>query len=186
MKHGAVQVKNMIKDRPLLGLLIKEGDEVFNWMAEQFEHKIDGHPIFWSPEDIGYIITFPADGNPAYFGLIVDDDSEENAEFYLMDFVMHLCRLAYGQRFLDLDHKAKDVNIVKYVELTEAIYCEAYEDLWKFIFNIWEPFCEQEKIQSNIPFEKFRGWKSLLDRSFHFYAELEEAARERFKELKAV
>lgn len=52
LDHGTKQIREMIKDRPEMGLFVKEGDTIWNWTVRQFAGESTKCKIFWSPDEL--------------------------------------------------------------------------------------------------------------------------------------
>jgi tetratricopeptide (TPR) repeat protein len=148
-RHGEQQIRQMLKDRPVMGQFGKKNDELFQWAVRKFGGEDLHKLIFWNgsalPPDTNSMYHFPTAEGHGYIqvrGENTDGSDKTKARSFeemWSDAVFELYNIANTKQFrrLNDDAIAGKVSKEEYVVKTIELESEAAEKTRSFYIHVF-------------------------------------------------
>jgi hypothetical protein len=167
LRHGQVQVENMLKDRPLMGTYLHSSDNLQIWAIFKYAEKVLKSPVNWDPgvlknSKLEAEHEIPYDGLPGRIRIKdvtleskagdFDRNSKKRAfELLWSSAVFELHNVGYAKEFLDTSRKAANGDLdpdafVKAIFLTEL---KASQVTRKWYVQIYLPHAKKYNLPSD-------------------------------------
>jgi hypothetical protein len=158
---GQTQVDQMMRDRPQMGIVVKKGDLIYNWVARQFAGEAIGQRILWSPE---FTLNAPSIAYhqipyPPQLGKIAvrmrhangakKDQLIEGEELWAA-VVFELFNIHNWKQFAAMDEETflGQINKEEYLRKVTTIEFLAIKNIKQFYRDVWAPWAERKGISS--------------------------------------
>ena len=162
LNWGETQVRQMLKDRPLMTPMIKEGDNLWTWLVRQFAGSSGNGEIRWDPTDPvplwNAMSSGPKNGRLAFIQVTKTfaDKSYHFGElktgYYLWgNFFLELFNIRSHGRTMKIEYRAANGELSREAYIVEHFLVEvdSLYDAYRFFQAFWVPHCKK----MGIPFE---------------------------------
>jgi tetratricopeptide (TPR) repeat protein len=159
LQYGETQVRNMLRDRPLMELYGEKALILYDWASQKYAGEDLGQKILWDSTEPRYDAEhiMPINGQQGririrnFFKYMTDNNKEKYHEEMWRSLVGELYNITSYREFAKIMIAAKENRITKAIFVDEMIECEslAAEKVRSFYINVYLPWAKNNKIKSN-------------------------------------
>lgn len=178
LRHGAIQVAAMLKDRPRMSECIKGNTAILSWTVRQFAGFETGYRIFWS--DSAPVGPGPAENCYAGAGELpfirvdnVDEQRNElDGQMQWVAAIYELHNIRNGPAFLraQKDKLSGSLDKKKWTDTNARLEYNAALATRDFFLSVWEP----ESRRCNLPSTPYY-WRQGLPNSYERWIKTKDA-----------